>query len=385
MKHRFISKRFWKDYSTAMSSSYELARKFDDCINLSLGDPDLVTDSRIIKAAMEDALAGHTKYTDFRGDPELRAAIADYYREALSVPVSDEEIMVSCACLAMNLSLQAILDPGDEVIIHAPYYTQYPQQIQLAGGVPVVLDTLEEEDFQINVERLEALITERTKAIVINTPNNPTGNCFTKETMENIARVARGKDLIVISDEIYTLYSFQNPFMSMLQVAGMRERTIVINSFSKDFTMTGWRIGHIIAPDYIVNVIRQISEKLVFTYPSVSQRAALYAMEHRHEIQPAMREEYKSRVFYAAERINKIPNMSVLSPKGTFYLFFNIKKTGLSSAEVSDRILKEAHVLTLPGSAFGDCGEGYIRIACTVGVDKLAEAFDRIEKMDIFS
>lgn len=384
MKHRFISKRFWKDYSTAMSSSYELARKFDDCINLSLGDPDLVTDSRIIKAAMEDALAGHTKYTDFRGDPELRAAIADYYREALSVPVSDEEIMVSCACLAMNLSLQAILDPGDEVIIHAPYYTQYPQQIQLAGGVPVVLDTLEEEDFQINVERLEALITERTKAIVINTPNNPTGNCFTKETMENIARVAREKDLIVISDEIYTLYSFQNPFMSMLQVAGMRERTIVINSFSKDFTMTGWRIGHIIAPDYIVNVIRQISEKLVFTYPSVSQRAALYAMEHRHEIQPAMREEYKSRVFYAAERINKIPNMSVLSPKGTFYLFFNIKKTGLSSAEVSDRILKEAHVLTLPGSAFGDCGEGYIRIACTVGVDKLAEAFGRIEKMDIF-
>ncbi len=384
MKHRFISKRFWKDYSTAMSSSYELARKFDDCINLSLGDPDLVTDSRIIKAAMEDALVGHTKYTDFRGDPELRAAIADYYREDLSVPVRDEEIMVSCACLAMNLSLQAILDPGDEVIIHAPYYTQYPQQIQLAGGVPVVLDTLEEEDFQINVERLEALITERTKAIVINTPNNPTGNCFTKETMENIARVAREKDLIVISDEIYTLYSFQNPFMSMLQVAGMRERTIVINSFSKDFTMTGWRIGHIIAPDYIVNVIRQISEKLVFTYPSVSQRAALYAMEHRHEIQPAMREEYKSRVFYAAERINKIPNMSVLSPKGTFYLFFNIKKTGLSSAEVSDRILKEAHVLTLPGSAFGDCGEGYIRIACTVGVDKLAEAFDRIEKMDIF-
>lgn len=384
MKHKFISKRFWKDYSTAMSSSYALARKFDDCINLSLGDPDLITDSRIIKAAMNDALAGHTKYTDFRGDPELRASIASYYKDDLGVSIKDEEIMVSCACLAMNLSLQAILDPGDEVIIHAPYYTQYPQQIQLAYGVPVVLDTLEEEDFQINVERLEALITERTKAIVINTPNNPTGNCFTRETMENIARVAKERDLIVISDEIYSLYSFQNPFMSMLQIDGMRDRTIVINSFSKDFTMTGWRIGHIIAPEYIVNVIRQISEKLVFTYPSVSQRAALYAMEHRAEIQPAMREEYRSRVFYAAKRINSIPNMSVLAPKGTFYLFFNIKQTGLSSSEVSDRILKEAHVLTLPGNAFGQCGEGYIRIACTVGVDKLAEAFDRIEKMDIF-
>ena len=148
--------------------------------------------------------------------------------------------------------------------------------------------------------------------------------------------------------------------------------------------MTGWRIGHIIAPDFLINAIRQISEKVIFTYPSISQRAALYALEHRHEIQPAMREEYKSRVFYAARRINQIPHMSVLDPKGTFYLFFNIKETGLSSAEVSSRILQEAHVLTLPGSAFGDCGEGYIRIACTVGVDKLTEAFDRIGRMDIF-
>lgn len=384
MKHRFIAKRFWKDYSTAMSSSYDLARKFDDCINLSLGDPDLITDSRIINAAMEDALAGHTKYTDFRGDPELRKAIADYYRDDLGIDIRDEEIMVSCACLAMNLALQAILDHGDEVIIHAPYYTQYPQQIQLAYGVPVVLDTLEEEDFQINVDRLKSLITERTKAIVINSPNNPTGSCFTRETMENIARIAIENDLVIISDEIYSLYSFQNPFLSMLQIDGIKDRTIVINSFSKDFTMTGWRIGHIIAPDFLINAIRQISEKLIFTYPSVSQRAALYAMEHRHEIQPEMREEYKNRVFYAAKRINQIPNMSVLDPKGTFYLFFNIKKTGLSSAEVADRILKEAHVLTLPGNAFGNCGEGYIRIACTVGVDKLAEAFDRIEKMDIF-
>lgn len=384
MKHKFIAKRFWKDYSTAMSSSQILARQFDDCINLSLGDPDLVTDSKIINAAFNDALAGHTKYTDFRGDLELRAAIIDYYKKDLGISIKDEEVMISCACMAMNLALQAILDDGDEVIIHAPYYTQYPQQIELARGVPIVLDTFEEEDFQINVDRLESLITERTKAIVINTPNNPTGTCFTRETMENIARIAKEKDLIVISDEIYTLYSFDNPFMSMLNIDGMKERTIVINSFSKDFTMTGWRIGHIIAPDYLITVIRQISEKIIFTYPAMSQRAALYAMTHRDEIQPAMREEYKSRVIYAAERINGIPNMSVLRPKGTFYLFFNIKKTGLTSQEVSDKILKEAHVLTLPGNAFGDCGEGYIRIACTVGVEKLGEAFDRIQKMDIF-
>jgi len=384
MEHRFITKRFWKDTSTAMSKSYAMARQFDDVINLSLGDPDLITDANISYAAYQDSLAGHTKYTDFRGDPELRKAILDYYHEELHIPIKDEEICVSCACLAMNLALQAILDDGDEVIIHAPYYTQYPQQIELARGVPVILNTYEEEDFQINIERLESLITDKTKALVINTPNNPTGTCFTEETMRNIAAVAIKHDLVVISDEIYTLYSFENPFMSMLSVDGMRERTIVINSFSKDYTMTGWRIGHIIAPDFIIDVIRQISEKLIFTAPTISQRAALYAMTHRDEIQPAMREEYKSRVFYAAERINNIPNMSVMSPRGTFYLFFNIKKTGLSSQEVQMKILQEAHVLTLPGSAFGDCGEGYIRIACTVGVDKLKEAFDRIEKMDIF-
>lgn len=384
MEHRFISKRFWKDSSTAMSASYALARQFDDVINLSLGDPDLITDSRITKAAMQDALDGHTKYTDFRGDPELRAAIRDYYREDLGLEIQDEEICVAVAVMAMNLALQACLDDGDEVIIPAPYYTQYPQQVELARGVPVILDTFEDEDFQINMERLESLITEKTKAIIINTPNNPTGNCFTEETMNGIADIAKKHDLIVISDEIYTLYCYERPFMSMLHVEGMKERTIVINSYSKDYTMTGWRVGQIVAPPFIIDVIRQISEKLIFTLPSVSQRAALHAIRNRKEIQPPMREEYKSRVFYAAERINKIPNMSVLNPKGTFYLFFNIKKTGLTSAEVADKILREAHVLVLPGSAFGACGEGYIRLCCTVGIDKLEEAFNRIEKMDIF-
>ena len=383
MKHRFIAKRYWKDGSTAMGQSDVLAKSFDDCINLSLGDPDLITDERIINAAFHDAKKGHTKYTDFRGDPELRNAISEYYSEDFNVKVADEEIMVTAsACLGMYLALEAVVDDGDEVIIHAPYFTPYPQQIELARGIPVVLDTYEEEDFQINTERLEGLITERTKAIVVNTPNNPSGNCFTAETMNSIAEIARKYDLLVISDEIYGLYSFGEPFMSMLQVPGMKERTIVLNSFSKDFTMTGWRIGHIIAPDYIIRTIQQINENVVFTAPSISQRAAIFALNNRKQIQPPMKAEYEKRVRYAADRINGIPHLSVMQPRGTFYLFFNIKDTGLTSNEAADRILKEAHVLTLPGNAFGDCGEGYLRIACTVGVDELKEAFDRIEKID---
>lgn len=386
MKHRFIAKRYWKDQSTAMGKSDEMAKSFDDCINLSLGDPDLITHRLIIDKSYEDARAGHTKYTDFRGDPQLRQEICNYYQEEFGMDVRDEEVFVTAsACLGMYLALEAIIDDGDEVILQAPFFTPYPQQVELARGIPVELATYEEEDFQINIERLESLITERTKALVINSPSNPTGNCLTVETMEKIAEIAEKYDLIVISDDIYTAFSYQNPFVPFASLPGMRERTIILNSFSKNFTMTGWRVGNIIAPDYIIKVIQQINENVVFTAPSISQRAALHALRHRREIQPPMIEEYRRRMFYAAERINQIPHMHVIyPPKGSFYLFINIRDTGLTSVEAADRILEEAHVLMLPGDAFGRCGEGYLRIACTVSVEKLGEAFDRIQKMELF-
>ncbi|MEL7648530.1 MAG: pyridoxal phosphate-dependent aminotransferase [Sedimentibacter sp.] len=385
MKNKFISKRYWKDKSTPMGQVDELARNYDDVINLSLGDPDLITHDIIIENAFKDAKAGHTKYTDFRGDPELRNEIIRYYKEEYSLDIRDEEIFISTSgCLAMYLALEAILDDGDEVILQAPYFTPYKQQVELARGIPVVLDTYEDEDFQINMERLEKLINERTKAIIINSPSNPTGNILLEKTLKSIRDIAVKHDLLVISDDIYTAFCFNEPFIPIASIEGMKERTIIINSFSKNFTMTGWRIGNIIAPDYLISVIQQINENLVFTAPSVSQRGAIYALRNRKQIQPQMIQEYRERVLYAAKRINGIPNMSVLHPKGTFYLFVNIKKTGLSSAEASSLILKEAHVLTIPGIAFGDCGEGYLRMACTVGIHKLKEAFDRIENMDIF-
>ena len=383
MKHRFIAKTYWKDQSTAMGKSDVLAKSFNDVINLSLGDPDLITDDLIIEKAFEDAKAGHTKYTAFRGDPELRAEICKFYKEEYDMDVKDEEVFVcTSACLGMYLAMEAILDDGDEVIIQGPYFTPYPQQVKMAGGVPVELPTYEEEDFQINMERLESLINERTKALVINTPSNPTGNCLSVETMKKIGEIAEKYDLVVVADDIYTSFSYQEPFVPFASLPGMRERTIVINSFSKNFTMTGWRIGNIIAPDFIVKTIQQVNENLVFTAPSISQRAAIHALRNRKEIQPAMVEEYRSRIFYAAERIQNIPKLSVIyPPKGTFYLFVNIKETGLTSAEASEKILREAHVLTIPGSGFGTSGEGYVRIACTCGIDTLKEAFDRIEKV----
>ena len=386
MKHKFIAKRYWKDQSTAMGQSDVLAKSFDDVINLSLGDPDLTTHELIIEKAFEDAKAGHTKYTDFRGDPELRAEICKFYKEEYGMDVADEEVFVcASACLGMYLALEAIVDDGDEVILQAPYFTPYPQQVELARGIPVELPTYEEEDFQINIKRLESLITERTKALVINSPSNPTGNCLTVETMEKIAAIAEKHDLIVISDDIYTSFSYQNPFVPFASLPGMKERTIILNSFSKNFTMTGWRVGNIIAPDYIIRTIQQINENVVFTAPSISQRAAIYALRNRDTVQPEMVAEYRKRMFFAAEKINEVPKMSVIyPPKGSFYLFINIKKSGLTSEEAADVILRKAHVLMLPGNAFGNCGEGYLRIACTVGVDKLGEAIERIKKIPEF-
>lgn len=385
MKNPYISKRYWQDKSTAMGKSGEMAKAFDDVINLSLGDPDLITDERIIDAAFADAKRGHTKYTDFRGDPELRAEIVKFYKEDYNMDVADEEVFVcTSGCEGMFLALQAILDDGDEVIIQAPYFTPYKQQIELARGVAVELTTLEEEDFQISIERLESLITEKTKAIIINSPSNPTGNCLTVETMEKIGQVAKKHDLLVIADDIYTAFSYQNPFVPFASLQDMKKRTITLNSFSKNFTMTGWRIGNIIAPAEIIRVIQQINENVVFTAPSISQRAALFALRHRKEIQPTMVEEYRKRMFYAAERINEIPKLSVANPpKGSFYLFVNVKETGLTSEEAAELFLREAHVLVLPGNAFGTCGEGYLRIACTVGVDTLKEAFDRIGRIQL--
>ncbi len=387
MKNKYIAKHLWKDKSTAMSGSDVVAASFNDCINLSLGDPDFTTDQRIIDAAFKDASNGYTKYPNFQGDPELRQEIINFYKEEYGVELDDKEVLVTASgSVAMYIAMATLLDKDDEVILQGPFFSPYPQQVALNGGIPVELPTYEEEDFQVIPERLESLITERTKAIVVNSPSNPTGNCMTEETMKKIAEIAIKYDLIVVSDEIYTSFSYQHPFQPLITIPGMRERTITINSFSKNFIMCGWRVGNMIAPPEITKAMLGVSENIVFTAPSISQRAALHGLRMRHEIQPPIVEEFKKRMFYAAERINGLKNMHVLyPPKGSFYLWINIKDTGLTSAAVSDLILKEAHVLMLPGDAFGNCGEGFLRIACTVGVDKLGEAFDRIAKIDMFN
>lgn len=385
MKHKFISKKYWMETENVFGTIGDKISKIDDCINFSIGDPDITTDPRITESAFRDALEGHTKYTHIRGQIELREEIRKFYKEEYALELKDEEIMVLTSGLfGMYVTLQAVLDEGDEVLVQTPCFSSYFMQVKMAGGVPIQVPTYEEEDFQMDFKRLEEYITPKTKVLIINSPSNPTGNCLSNNTMKEIAEIAIKHDLLVIQDDIYTIYSFQEKFIPILAMPGMRERTVIVNSFSKNFLMTGWRIGNIIAPEYLIKTIAEMNEAIVFSAPTVSQRAALFALKNRKDIQPTIVDEYKQRMEYAAKRINQIPWMKVIEPpKGSFYLFINIKKLGMSSQEACDMILDKAHVLFLPGNLFGDCGEGYIRLACTSGIDEIREAFDRIEKIKI--
>ena len=385
MKSPYISKKYWNFSKGQLAESADSAYQYDDLINLTLGDPDITTDERIIKGAFEGALNGHTHYTESVGMRELRQKIMELYLEDYSYSLSLEEIMVTTsACHGMWLVMQGILDPGDEVIIPSPYFSPYKDQVEMAEGVPVFVPMYEEEGYQLSMERLESKISTKTKAIIVNTPNNPIGSCLNRESLENIARIAKKHDLLIIADDIYTIYSFQEPFIPITSLEGMKERTITLGSFSKNFAMTGWRLGYVLAPDYIIEVLKSINENNVYSPPSISQIAGIYAIDLRKEIYDDLLDLFKERVYYAYNRLKVLKGVEILEPMGTFYLFPSIKGTGLSSKEITKLILNKAHVAVVPGTAFGDEGEGYIRIAATLSMEDLKTAFDRLEKLNIF-
>ncbi len=381
---QLLNQRFLVPQSSAMAEVTEMAARYGDVINLSIGDPDIPTPRGIIQQVYEDALAGHTKYTDPRGYPELRQAIRDFYQEEYGDQVEDQEVFVTASgVVGMYLAMQVLLDPGDEVIIPDPYFTCYADQVQAAGGVPVFLPTREEEGFAIDLERLESLVTPRTKAVLINTPNNPTGACLSRKQLEQLAEFCMGHDLYVVADDIYTNFTYGEPFFPIRALPGMGERTITVNSFSKNFIMTGFRVGNIIAPAEVVRALKQMNEYVVYSAPALSQRGALWALRERAKLEPPILQQFRERMEYAAKRINQVGWMTVPVPQGSIYLFPSIRRTGMTSAQVTRRILEEAHVLVLPGDTFGACGEGYLRIACTVENSVMGEAMDRIAGMSM--
>lgn len=378
----FIAERFRSSGGPGLSLDTEALAKYDDIIDLSIGDTDFTTDSAIIDAAFRDARSGHTHYGDPKGDPELIAAYCAAWEEDFGQKLAADYVMVSASsCMGMGLAMMAILDPGDEVIVFSPYFAIYKSQIELAGGVCVEVPTYAGEGYTIDEARLRAAVTPKTKAIIFNNPTNPTGMAYGEDTLRMLARVAEEYDLLIAADEIYTTYLFEGSYVPLRTLPGMEKRTITLNSFSKNFLMTGWRVGMLIAEPEILSVMLNINGSLIYTTPSISQRAALEALRQRARIRETYVAAYRDRIFYSAERIEKIPYLSLVRPKGTFYLFPGVEKTGLSAPEFCKQLLEKAHILVTPGDAFGSTGAGHIRIACTVDIDKLKVAYDRMEKL----
>ncbi|MCQ2561729.1 MAG: aminotransferase class I/II-fold pyridoxal phosphate-dependent enzyme [Clostridia bacterium] len=385
METKFMANRCLNFKPTLFSRAPELMKGMTDVINLSIGDPDFTTPAPIIEAGCKDALAGHTHYTAVRGDADVIDAVVRYYKREYDIDVDEKNVcMLASADYAGFISIFSTIQQGDEVLIPDPSFTAYAAQVEYAGGTPVFVPTSEDNQWRLDPADLEKYITPKTKALVINSPNNPTGAILTKEDLEAIADIAKKHDLLVFSDEIYTWYDFATPFTSMLSIPGMAERTVVINSMSKNYVATGARLGWIIAPQQIISGVCSLGLSMVYTAPAISQRMAKYALDNGREVMKPIMDEFKERLFKTAERINKIPHLHVqYPPMGTFYLYVNIKETGLTSDEFVLTVLEKAHVMVVPGQNFGSCGEGYVRICVTVGLPKLMEACDRIEAIGL--
>jgi aminotransferase len=361
---------------------FELASKMKDVINLGLGEPDFNTPEHIKAAAKKALDENFTHYTPNVGMPELREAVAEKLKRENGINVNPEsEVMVTNgATQALTLSILAILNEGDEVLIPSPTFVSYSAAVIFAGGVPVEVETKEEEKFRVNVEELEKHVSGRTKALIISTPNNPTGSILTRRNLEELADFAVKHDLIVISDEVYEKIVYEEPHCSIASLNGMRERTITVNAFSKTYAMTGWRLGYLAAPEQIVGEIVKLQMYTAVCATSFAQRAAVEALRGPQNFVEEMRKEYARRRELVYSRINGMPKISAIKPKGAFYIFPNIKATGMTSEEFSSYLIQEARVATVPGRAFGQYGEGYIRISYAASYEKLEEAMDRISE-----
>ncbi|AYW48638.1 aspartate aminotransferase [Tetragenococcus osmophilus] len=378
-----LAKKYQEPAENIMMDIGTLAKSKTDLIDLSIGDPDLDTDKRIIDQAFADAKDGHTHYTASDGSTAFIQAVIDHYKNLYHLDFAPSQVRATVGAMhGMYLTLLAILDPGDEVIIHEPYFPPYKEQIELAGGVPVTVPTYEKDGFQLEEDKLKQAITKKTKAVIINSPNNPTGAVFSKETFEKIADIAIAQDLFILSDEIYEALVFNDHFTPMATFAP--ENTITFSGFSKSFAMTGWRIGYMIAPTYISETAKLINENITYSAPSISQQAGIYALNHANELIPEVTGVFKERLEYVKKRVDAINFLHLGEVEGTMYAFINVADTQLDATTFSKRLLDEAKVLVVPGNAFGTTvGSKHVRLAVTQKMSVLKEAFDRIEQMSI--
>ncbi|WP_317855529.1 pyridoxal phosphate-dependent aminotransferase [Chakrabartyella piscis] len=364
---------------------FDVVATMSGIVSLGVGEPDFKTPEHVRKAAIDVLEEGKTRYTANLGLPALREKIAHYLerRFDLSYDPTNQIVCTIGASEAIDVALRTILEPGDEVLVIEPCYVSYKPSIILQHGVPVVVTTKVENDFKVTPEELESAITEKTKAVILPYPNNPTGATMGKEDLEKIAPVLTKHDLLVISDEIYAELTYGDAdHVSIASVEGMYERTIVLNGFSKSFAMTGWRLGYAAGSVDLIKEMNKIHAYIVMSAPVVSQHGAIEALANDDVCDAdiaIMREAYDERRKYLIGEFNRL-GMTCFEPKGAFYVFPSIQKTGLGSEEFCEKLLFEGGVAVVPGNAFGDCGEGFIRISYAYSMDELKICIGKIEE-----
>lgn len=380
----FVAKRIQDMEWSGIRKFADIAAQVPDALSLCVGEPDFKTPERVRRAAIASLEEGKTRYTMNMGLPELRAAIAHYMerRFGLRYDHAQEILCTIGASEAIDVALRTIVEPGDEILVVEPSYVAYKPAITLAYGVPVVVTTKAENKFRLMPEELEAAITPKTKAIILPYPNNPTGAIMEKEDLERLVPVILRHDLLVISDEIYAelTYGGKNHF-SIAALEGMAERTIVLNGFAKSFSMTGWRLGFAAGPAPLIQAMRKVHAYVIMCAPSVSQYGAIEALGDDalcDEDIARMREAYDKRRQYLLEELNRL-GMTCFVPEGAFYVFPSIALTGLSSQEFCRRLVQEAGVAVVPGDAFGNSGEGFVRISYAYSMEELQVCIEKIE------
>lgn len=360
---------------------FDMIDTMDDVVALTVGQPDFVTPWHIRVAAIESLEKGRTYYTSNSGTNGLREEISSYMKRRfrLTYDPKSEIIVTVGGSEAIDLAMRAVVNPGDEVIIPQPAFVCYGPVCSLAGGVPVYVDTKEENNFKLTPEDIIPLITPKTKLLVLPFPNNPTGAVMTRDDLEKIAAVLRGTDIMVLSDEIYCELTYGFGHVSIAELDGMRERTIIASGFSKAYAMTGWRLGYTLAPKEITKQMLKIHQYALMCAPTASQFAAVEAMRNGDGDVEMMRDEYNRRRRYIVGGLRGI-GIPCFNPEGAFYVYPNISGFGMTSEKFCERLLYESGVAIVPGTAFGECGEGFARISYAYSVEHIAKALDRIEK-----
>jgi len=381
MPRDFIAKRVAELKPSGIRKFFDIVATMDDVISLGIGEPDFTTPQPILEAGVQALRQGETHYTSNAGIYQLREAISDLLEEKYQVrydPASEVVVTVGVS-EALYLALTAVINPGEEIIIPTPCFVSYQAEVLLAGGVPVEVPGRMENGFQPEPGLIEAAITPRTKAIFIGFPNNPTGAVASLENLQAISRIAEEHDLLVISDEIYDSLVYDVEHICFASLPGMKERTITLGGFSKSFAMTGWRVGYAAAPAEILQGLVRIHQYTVMSAPTVSQLAALAAVQEGAEFVEEMRQKYDRRRKLIISGLNEI-GLETFLPQGAFYAFPKISASGLDDEEFAQRLLEEEKVAVVPGSAFGSGGEGFVRCSYATHYDKIEQALERMER-----